>query len=96
MIEAQVLDLAIVSALAAHLPPPPLSPRHCLSVQELSRDCLLCRRVEDQCSSFISSISPEGVYDGQSAEPGSLRAKILHAISDVQQGLLERGTEVKR
>ena len=52
------------------------------------------RTVETDLSSFVSGISPEGVYDSQSAEPGSLRAKILQAIGDVQQGLLERGTEV--
>lgn len=57
--------------------------------------CLsLFRRVEEQHAALLADAKPEGVYDSQAAEPDSLRARLQQGIASLQQGLLERGTEV--
>lgn len=53
-----------------------------------------CRRVDEEHAALLSNAKPEGVFDSQSAEADSLRAKIQQGIAGLQQGLLERGTEV--
>jgi hypothetical protein len=52
------------------------------------------RSVEEKRTSLLAGTSVEGVYDGQASEPESLRAKIQQGILALQEGLLERGTEV--
>ena len=43
---------------------------------------------------MLSGALVEGVHSGQASEPESLRAKIQQGILALQEGLLERGTEV--
>ena len=43
---------------------------------------------------MLSGAVVEGVHGGQASEPESLRAKIQQGILALQEGLLERGTEV--
>ena len=50
--------------------------------------------MDEKKASMLSGALVEGVHGGQSSEPESLRAKIQQGILALQEGLLERGTEV--
>ena len=52
------------------------------------------RSAENQRTSMLRAAKPEGIYGEQASEPDSLRAKIHLAIGRLQEGLLERATEV--
>lgn len=53
-----------------------------------------CRSANEEHARLLAAGKPEGVFDSQAAEDGSLRAKVLQCIQGLQEGLLERGTEV--
>lgn len=52
------------------------------------------RSAEDKRTSLLAGARPEGVYGDQNSDPDDLRAKIQQGIRVLQEGLLERGTEV--
>lgn len=69
--------------------------QHCLSAKPISTVVPLPHRsVDEKKTSLLSGALVEGVHDGQASEPESLRAKIQQGILALQEGLLERGTEV--
>ena len=51
--------------------------------------------MNEQQGALLATALPEGVVDHQAAEPDTLRAKIQQGILGLQEGLLERGTEVQ-
>ena len=58
-------------------------------------DVQFSRSAEDRRASLLAAAKPEGIYGEQASEADSLRAKIQQAIRALQEGLLERSTEVK-
>lgn len=60
----------------------------------LSICCQFCRSAEDTRAALLAAAKPEGIYGDQASDADSLRAKIQQAIRQLQEGLLERATEV--
>lgn len=55
----------------------------------------IMEKANEEHARLLAAGKPEGVYDSQAAEEGSLRSKVLQCIQGLQEGLLERGTEVR-